>query len=55
MGYDGYDEVRAEDVGERGGRVHRAEHDENELTGAARSAVVEVRGRAAIVKAQARR
>lgn len=54
MGYDGYDEIRAEDQAERGGRVHRAESDENDLHGVARAAVVEVRGRAAQVKAAAK-
>lgn len=53
---DGYDEVelRAEDVAETGGRVVRAEHDENELHGVARSAVVQVRATAAQVKAEAK-
>lgn len=53
----GYDEIelRAEDVIEAGGRVVRAEHDENELHPTGRSAVVQVRATAAQVKAQAKR
>jgi hypothetical protein len=51
----GYDQMRAETEIERGGRVVRAEHDENELHEIGRQAVVGVRARAAAVKAQAKR
>lgn len=52
---DGYEDTTAEDLAERGQRVGRAESDENDLHPSARQAVVEVRGRAAQVKAEAKR
>lgn len=52
---DGYEDTTAEDLAERGQRVAREESDENDLHPLARQAVVEVRGRAAQVKAEAKR
>jgi hypothetical protein len=50
MPENGYDQSTAEGTIERGQRVERAEHDENELHPLGRQAVVAVRGNMAITR-----